>query len=233
VECHVNALAEGLEAAELAGYARGSFTGASADRAGLFESAHGGTLFLDEVGTASPRTQLLLLQLVEANVRRIGESRVRKIDVRMVFATNSNLEEMVKAGVFRADLYYRMGTLIVNTPALEEHREDIPELAATILANLAHEVGRECPRLTRGALDRLTAYEWPGNVRQLEQVLKYYMAFGKLPDVVRRPGRKPSEWRDQLDEVLARHGGGITGAARELRISRKAFYRELKRRRAI
>ena len=93
----------------------------------------------------------MLLQMVEGNVRRIGEPRVRNIDVRIVFATNANLEEMVKAGEFRADLYYRMGSLIVNTPALGEHCEDIPELARTILERLAREVGRDSPRLTRAA----------------------------------------------------------------------------------
>jgi len=230
VSCNVNALADGLEVAELAGYTRGAFTGAVADRVGLFEAAHGGILFVDEVATAPPKTQLILLQLVEGSVQRVGECRTRQVDVRIVFATNADLESLVSSNDFRADLYYRMGSLIVTMPALRDHREDIPELAATILARQAREAGRDCPRLTREAWDRLIAYDWPGNVRQLDQALKHYTAFGKLPDVIRRPGRDPSEWQDEMDEVLERQGGNVTKAARELRISRKALYKGMERR---
>lgn len=233
VTCQVNAMADGLEVAELVGHARGAYTGAVSDSPGLFEAAHGGTLFIDEVATASSKIQLALLQLIdEGVVQRAGERRVRKVDVRVVFATNTDLWGAVKLGQFREDLFYRMGSLVVRMPALREHREDIPELATSILMVKAREAGRECPRLTREAMDRLIAYDWPGNVRQLEHALEHYVAFGKLPDVVRRPGRHRGEWEGELDEVMERHQGDISAAARELRVSRKAVYKSLKRRQA-
>jgi len=122
-----------------------------------------------------------------------------------------------------------MGALVVQMPGLSEHREDIPELAASILCRKAREAARDCPRLTQAALDRLVAFDWPGNVRQLEPAMEHYVAFGKLPDLVRRPGRKRSEWEGELEETLRRNGGEVSAAARELRISRKTLYRALKR----
>lgn len=230
VTCSVNALADGLVADQLQGHARGAFTGAVGDRSGLFEAAHGGTIFVDEVATASPQTQLMLLQLIEGSVQRLGECRTRNLQQRIVFATNADLEDLVESNQFRSDLYYRMGSLIVTMPALRDHREDIPELAATILASLAKECARDCPKLKCATLDRLIAYDWPGNVRQLEWALKNYMALGKLPADIRRPGRDPREWQDEMDEVLERHDGNVSESARELRISRKAWYKGMERR---
>jgi len=233
VPCQVNAMPDGLEVAELVGYTRGAFTGAVADRAGLFEAAHGGTLFIDEIATASARTQLALLQLVdEGTVQRLGERRTRKVDVRVVFATNADLVEAVRAGQFREDLFHRMGVLVVRMPALNEHREDMPELAGAMLARKAREAGRADTRLTRAAMDRVIAFDWPGNVRQLEHAMEHYVAFEKLPDCVRRPGRDPREWEHQLGDVVERNDGNIAAAARELGVSRKAVYKGLKRRQA-
>lgn len=233
VECDVNEMAEGLAIEDLRGHSRGAFTGAVSARAGVFEAAHGGTLFIDEIATASLTTQAALLKMVErGRVHRMGECRGRQFNIRILFATNADLEELVKQGQFRADLLYRMGWLILRMPALCQHREDIPEIAGTILSRLAREAGRDCPKLTRPALDRLIAYDWPGNVRQLEGALKEYVAFGKLPDLVRRPGRRPSEWRDHLDAVLERNEGSVSAAARELRVSRKAVYKGLRNRQA-
>ena len=233
VECHLNALPDGLEVAELVGYARGAFTGAIADRLGLFEAAHGSTLFIDEVATATSRTQLALLQLVdEGTVQRLGERRVRHVDVRIVFATNADLAALVKAGQFREDLFHRLGVLVVRMPALQEHPEDIPELVEGILAKKAREAQRRPPAISRSMLDRLVAYEWAGNVRQLEHTMEYVMAFGRLPDLVRRPGRDPSEWEGDIEAAVRRHGGNIAAVARELRISRKAVYKGIRRRQA-
>jgi DNA-binding NtrC family response regulator len=233
VTCHINALADGLEVAELVGYTRGAFTGAVADRPGLFEAAHGGTLFVDEVATASPRTQLALLQLVDdGTVQRLGERRVRHLDVRAVFATNADLDQAAREGAFREDLYHRLGVLVVRMPALSEHREDVPELARSILARKGQEAGVEPPALTQSQLDRLMAFDWPGNVRQLEHAMEHLVAFGRLPDLVRRPGRPPDEWRREVHDVVDRHDGNIAAAARELRISRKALYKQLKQLRA-
>jgi DNA-binding NtrC family response regulator len=226
--CHINALADGLEVAELVGHARGAFTGAVGDRPGVFEAAHGGTLFVDEVATASPRTQLALLQLVdEGAVQRLGERRLRRVDVRAVFATNADLSQAVRAGTFREDLYHRLGVLVVRMPALRDHRDDIPELAYTILAQKARDVHVENPVLERRDLERLMAFDWPGNVRQLEHVLEHFLALGRIPDVVRRVGRVPSDWQTRLDEAVRRHQGNKAAAARELGISRKTLYRGL------
>jgi DNA-binding NtrC family response regulator len=226
--CHINALADGLEVAELVGHARGAFTGAVGDRPGVFEAAHGGTLFVDEVATASPRTQLALLQLVdEGAVQRLGERRLRRVDVRAVFATNADLWQAVRAGTFREDLYHRLGVLVVRMPALRDHREDIPELAYAILTRKARDVRMESPVLERRDLERLMAFDWPGNVRQLEHVLEHFLAFGRIPDVVRRVGRVPSDWQAQISEAVRRHEGNKAAAARELGISRKTLYRRL------
>jgi len=231
VQCSVNALPDGIEVAELVGYARGAFTGAVSDRPGLFEAANGGTLFVDEIATATPRTQLALLQLVDEGMfQRLGERRSRKVSVRIVFATNADLEKAVKAGQFREDLFHRMGVLVVQMPGLSDHREDIPELAPTILSRKAREAARECPPLTQVALDRLLAFDWPGNVRQLEHAMEHYVAFGKLPDLVRRPGRKRSEWEGELEETLRRNAGEVSASARALRVSRKTLYKVLKKR---
>lgn len=230
IECSVNALPDGIEVAELVGHVRGSYTGAVSDAAGFVEAAHGGTLFIDEVGTASARTQLALLQLVdEGRVQRLGERRVRKVDVRIVFATNANLESLVASGQFRPDLLQRMGVLVLRMPPLVEHRDDIPEYVARALAERARELGRKAPPLPREAMDRLRAYDWPGNVRQLEEVMKYWVAFGELPDVIRRPGRGLSEWLDELPMALRRNDGSVAAVARELGVSRKAVYRGIKR----
>ncbi len=119
---------------------------------------------------------------------------------------------------------------MVQMPALRDHREDIPEPAARILIRKAHGAGQGCPALTRSILDRLVAFDWAGNVRELEHALEHYLPFRKPPDVVRRPGRDPREWENDLDDVVHKHVGNIAATARELRISRKAVYKGLKRR---
>lgn len=227
--CRVNAMADGLEVGELVGWARGAFTGAFADRVGWFEAAHGGTLFIDEVATASPRAQLALLQLVdEGVVMRLGERRPRRVDVRIVFATNADLEAAAQEGRFREDLYQRLGVLVVRMPALRDHRDDIPELAERILARKAGEAKvEEPPSLGLEDLSRLAAFDWPGNVRQLEHVLEHFVAFGRLPDLLLSVA---VDWQARLDDVVRRYAGNKAAAARELRVSRQAVYRELKRR---
>lgn len=231
ISCHINALADGLEVAELLGYARGAFTGAIADRPGLFEAAHAGTLFVDEISTASPRTQLVLLQLVdEGTVQRLGERRVRKVDVRAVFATNADLEDAVREGRFREDLFHRLGVLVVHMPALRAHRADIPDLAACVLTRKAAQAGVEPRGFSEAELACLRQFDWPGNVRQLEHVLEHFVAFGCLPALVHHRG--PQEWQVRFDEVVKRHGDNRAAAARALGISRTTLYKELRRREA-
>jgi len=233
VVCSVAMLPDNAELAELVGHRRGAFTGAVEDRAGKVEDAHTGTLFLEELGTASPRTQEILLQLVdERTFSRMGENRVRSVDVRFVSATNERLETLVGQGRFRADLYYRLGLLLIQMPALTEHREDIPDLVDRLLAQQCRQAGVALPPLSHEALERLVAFSWPGNVRQLSSALQYFVAFGRLPDSIAR-SRGEADWRDQMTDVLGRCGGNKAATARVLGVSRTTLHRELTRRRGL
>jgi DNA-binding NtrC family response regulator len=232
VACHLNVVSDGLEVAELVGHVRGAFTGAIADRRGVFEAAHGGTLFLDEIVLASPRVQQALLQLLEERaVRRLGEQRVRGLDVRLVFATNANLEQAMLAGAFRRDLYYRLGSLRVRMPALREHVEDIPALAERILEMKCLQADVPRRTLPPDLLDTLMRHDWPGNVRELDRALEHYVTFGALPASI-RPGAPAADWRERVDEVLRQTGGNKTEAARLLGISRQTLHEVLRERKA-
>src|SRR5690606_6389816 len=171
--CAINcaALTDELCEAELFGHARGAFTGAVGERAGLFEEADGGTLFLDEVGELSPRAQAKLLRAIqEGEVRRLGETRPRRVDVRIVAATNRPLADAVKAGAFRADLRYRLDVGQIDVPALRDRPEDIPPLARHFWRRALERVESRAT-LSPAALACLTRYHWPGNVRELQNVL--------------------------------------------------------------
>jgi two-component system NtrC family response regulator len=230
VRCNLNMIADGREHAELVGWARGAFTGAVSDHAGDFEAAHRGILFLDEVGAATAKVQLALLQLVdEGTVRRIGEHRERYVDVRLVCATNADLEAEVAAGRFREDLFFRLGRHVVRMPALAEHREDIPDLVVAILAGKTREAGLRAREPSAAEMEQLMTYDWPGNVRELEHVMEHFVTWGNLPVDLARDGLR-SVWRRRVDEVLARHRGNKAATARELGISRQALYDELQRR---
>ena len=166
------AIPAGLIEAEFFGHARGAFTGAEASRAGLIEAADRGTLFLDEVGELSPRGQSLLLRaLQEREYRRVGETRVRRADFRLVAATHRPLEALAAAGKFRADLFYRLRVVSLHIPPLRERPEEIPGLADALLQRLARRYRLHVPRLSSGAVARLAAHDWPGNVRELESAL--------------------------------------------------------------
>lgn len=220
----------GLEFGGLMGWTKGAYTGATGDSPGAFESAHGGTLFLDEIAAASFQVQGALLQLLEDGaVRRIGERRSRRLDVRVVFATNADLEATVRDGRFRLDLYHRLGSLVVRMPALQERVEDIPEIVADALNRYAQEARAPAPILSGDQLERLLSYSWPGNVRELHNALKHLIIFGRLPDHI-KPDTARADWRDRLANTIARHEGNKSAVARELGISRKTLYGELARR---
>lgn len=230
IVCNLAMLPEGLEVPEMVGHRRGAYTGAAHDRTGAFELAHTGTLFLNEIGTASRLAQQSLLQLVdEGAFQRLGEERVRSVDVRIVFATNENLEERVARGTFREDLYHRLGVLVLRMPALAEHPEDIPELVDHIVTEKSRQASVSLAPLTLEDLDRLISFSWPGNVRQLERAMEHYVAFGRLPDFIDRAPQQYS-WRARVDEILKQCNGNKTATARELGISRRVLYQELKRR---
>jgi DNA-binding NtrC family response regulator len=213
------ALTETLLESELFGHEKGAFTGAIKTKKGYFELATGGTLFLDELGTISAAMQVKLLRVLERmEVRRVGGTNLQKVDVRIVAATNSSLEEAVAAGRFREDLYYRLNVVQLQVPPLRERSEDVAVLAEIFRRKFAGEQGRtDVARIERGALRWLTAYPWPGNVRELENVIEraVLMATGpaitekELPERLRRaePRRTsvpPFDADEPLEAVLER-----------------------------
>lgn len=166
-------LSPGLLESELFGHEKGSFTGAVALKRGRFELAQGGTLFLDEIGELSPELQVKLLRVLQERViERVGGTETIAVDFRLVAATNKDLQEEISAGRFREDLFYRLNVVNIHLPPLRERREDIPILASHFLRKFAQENSRQIQGFTPGAIDYLSAYEWPGNVRQLENVVE-------------------------------------------------------------
>lgn len=166
-------LSAGLLESELFGHEKGSFTGAVALKRGRFELAQGGTLFLDEIGELSPELQVKLLRVLQERViERVGGTETIAVDFRLVAATNKNLQEEIAAGRFREDLFYRLNVVNIHLPPLRERREDIPILAGHFLRRFSQENSRQVQGFTPGAVDYLSAYEWPGNVRQLENVIE-------------------------------------------------------------
>jgi NtrC-family two-component system response regulator AlgB len=185
-------LSEELLASELFGHAKGAFTGATRDREGRLEAAQGGTVFLDEVSDISPGLQAKLLRfLQEKQFERVGENRTRRADVRVVAATNRNLEEEVKAGRFREDLFFRLNTVQISLPPLRERREDIPMLARRFLDFFARQARRPTPELSASALGALLGYSWPGNIRELRNVLERAMIL--WPSQIIEPGAFPEQ----------------------------------------
>ena len=229
------ALAPGLLVSELFGHLRGAFTGADRDRAGIFEAAEGGTVLLDEIGDLPLDAQGKLLRLLqEGEVRRIGESLPRRIDVRVVAATHRDLARMVEKGSFRRDLYYRLRVGRVKLPPLRDRGEDVLLLAKTFLAGL----GQPPPRLTAAARRRLLDYHWPGNVRELKNVLEVAATLSDndtieadLLDLPKtdRPARHGYHERlrqlrySMVAEALDATDGNRAAAARRLGLSRQAL----------
>jgi two-component system response regulator PilR (NtrC family) len=241
------ALPDGLLESELFGHEKGAFTGALAQKAGLFEVAGDGTIFLDEVGDISPRLQVKLLRVLqEREFTRVGGVAVITTDARVIAATNRNLEDAVAAGEFREDLYYRLSVFPVTVPSLADRVEDIPMLVDTFRLRHHHTAG-----MGDGVLRRLMEYSWPGNVRELENCIERAIIMAgdgpldvsHLPEHIRenRALRAPSVFAlpDEgisLDEVeknliaqaLDRAGGNKSRAARLLGISRRAMYSKMK-----
>jgi transcriptional regulator with GAF, ATPase, and Fis domain len=171
---------KGLFESEFFGHAKGAFTGAIRDRAGRFEAAAGGTLFLDEVGEIPLELQSKLLRVLqEKSYERVGEEKTRGADVRIVAATNRDLKKEVAAGRFREDLYYRLNVFPLRVAALRERKEDIPLLATHFVELLVRELGCPKPRLTRAGVETLQAYDWPGNIRELRNVIERAVIFAR------------------------------------------------------
>ncbi len=186
VPVNCGAIPETLMESELFGYRKGAFTGAHEDRHGFFQAAHGGTLFLDEIAELPLHMQVLLLRAMqEKRVRRVGATQEEAVDARIICATNQSLAALVEAGRFRRDLYYRLNVVDLTLPPLRECREDIPLIAAAILKRLAAQNGVPVPRISGSALDELMRYDFPGNVRELENILERALALSGAPELTR------------------------------------------------
>jgi DNA-binding NtrC family response regulator len=249
VAFNCSGLVESLTESELFGYVRGAFTGAAQDRAGLFESADRGTIFLDEVAELSPAAQAKLLRVLQdRQVRRVGSTVSRPVDVRVIAATNRDLKAMVRDGQFREDLYYRLAVVEIALPPLASRREDLPLLERYFVQKFSAEYKKPVSGLTRRAQSRLATYPWPGNVRELENVIgnACMMTEGKFLDVNDLPERLRGELNDQLmadetflslEEVQRRHvlrvlelvGGNKLRAAGILGVGRATIYQLLAR----
>ncbi len=245
--CNCSAIVETLFESELFGYVKGAFTGATQDKSGLFEYANGGTLFLDEIGEMPLATQAKLLRVLQSQeIQRVGSPAVRKVDVRVVAATNRDLRARVGEKEFRDDLYYRLSMVEVKLPLLAERKEDVPLLVRYLVERFATQYNKPIRGLTRRAQALLARYSWPGNVRELENALGHacMMVEGDLidvrdfPDTLRKPAeRELVEDEDliPLDElqrrhalrVLARVGGNKKRAAEILGIARTTLYQLL------
>ncbi len=253
------ALPDTLLEAELFGHKRGAFTGAVEDRIGLFQQADGGTLFLDEIGETSPAFQVKLLRVLqEGEFRPLGSTRPVQVDVRVIAATNRDLEEEVRAGRFREDLYYRLATISLHVPPLRDRPMDLPLLAKRLLAASSQALGKPVDGFTSEALACITAYRWPGNVRELQNEILRMVALGDAPQlgadllsprVLRTPvGETQAEelaWlaglqgglkerMDQLEvqvlkEAMIRHRWNKSRAAKELGLSRVGLRAKLVR----
>jgi DNA-binding NtrC family response regulator len=232
---------------ELFGHEKGAFTGAHARKSGLFETASGGTVLLDEVGEIPLELQPALLRVLEEReIRAVGATEYRPIDVRIIAATNRPLEDMVAEGRFRRDLYYRLNTVTIAIPPLRERREDIALLADHFLRAHAAKGGRRVAGISRGAMRALMDYDWPGNVRELQHAVERACALGAgeelvledlAPEILRRgaaagPGQERSMEeleRDAIARLLVQHGGDTLQVAAILRIDRSTLYRKVKR----
>ena len=250
VTCNCSAVVETLFESELFGYVKGAFTGAAGDKMGLMEFAHGGTLFLDEIGDMPLSTQAKLLRALQnQEVTRVGSVTPRKVDVRVIAATNRDVQDLIAQKMFREDLYYRLAMVELRTPALADRREDLPLLEKFLLDRFSNQFNKDVRGLTRRAQIVLARHSWPGNIRELENVLGHacMMAISDMIDVEDLPASLRHHDRvvgaaagnshelDQpldsavsfddhekglLADALERASGNQSEAARMLRISR-------------
>jgi len=252
VDC--GALTESILESELFGHVRGAFTGAIADKKGIFEEAQGGTCFLDEIGGISPHLQARLLRVLqEHEVRRVGGKDWTPVEARVVAATNYNLAEAVRLGEFRQDLYYRLNVVAIHLPPLRERREDIPLLAQHFLRRFSEENNKPTPIISAAAMARLCAYTWPGNIRELENAIEQAVALSyrsvltpeDLPgDVIEPKSSVPPSVHSEegqflfpdtpsLEDVKRRYvmhvlrqtHGNVSATARLLNVDRRSLYR--------
>ncbi len=245
VSVNVGGLPESLFESELFGHVKGAFTDAKADRVGRFELADGGTLFLDEIANVPLAQQAKLLRVLETGeFERVGSSRTRQADVRIISATNALLDAEVEAGHFRQDLYFRLRTVEIHLPPLRDRREDIPSLASHFLTAHAARYRKPLTGFDEAAMKTLLAHAWPGNVRELDHAIEGAVLMGTGPAIrsadlgLAAPASRAPRIEDMsIEEVetllirkaLARYGGNVSKAAEALGLSRSALYRRIQR----
>ena len=255
VEVNCAAIPGELIESELFGHMKGSFTGAVADRAGKFEQADGGTLFLDEIGDMSLTAQAKVLRVLQdGEVTRIGGQKPRRVDVRVLAATNKTLEEEIAAGRFREDLYYRLNVVPIHVPALRERREDIPQLVAHFLEHCTTLDGAPSRGIEQAAADRLVQHEWPGNVRELRNTIERLLILSSGPNITAadaerlvgaRAGASPGlgalehcrtfdEFKDAAEKMFLRarlrdHDWNVAETARAIDMPRSNLYNKIER----
>jgi DNA-binding NtrC family response regulator len=256
VAINCGALAETLLESQLFGHRKGAFTGAIEDHEGVFQAAHGGTLFLDEIAEIPPSLQVKFLRAIqEKEVTPLGTTRPTKVDARLIAATNVDLDERMRTGRFRADLYYRLNVVSIVMPSLRQRREDIPLLVEHFVAEFSQSYGVEPKRVSPAAMERLTRYDWPGNVRELQNAIERAFALSNAPEIrledlppavlEKSPGTSaadasPEDPRaeplplEDLEKVnianaLRRSGGNKNEAARILGIDRQRLYRKIEK----
>ncbi len=246
VAINCSAMAENLLESELFGHEKGAFTGATRSHSGLFQSAEGGTLMLDEIGDMPMRLQVKLLRVLQENqVRPVGSTEALQVDVRVISATHRDLQELMREGRFREDLYYRLNVVNIKLPTLDERREDIPLLVANFLQLIAREADQERKVYAPEAVEMLVTAEWPGNIRQLYNVVRQNVALSRSPvisgELVQQSlgehGGKLASFSDARDEftrnylsqILQITMGNVSQAARLAKRNRTDFYKLLAR----
>ena len=246
VAINCSAMAENLLESELFGHEKGSFTGATRNHKGLFQSAEGGVLLLDEIGDMPLRLQVKLLRVLQENqVRPVGSTEALQIDVRVISATHRNLQDLMRQGQFREDLYYRLNVVHIGIPGLDERREDIPLLVSHFLQQISQEAGQERKVYAPEAVELLVTAEWPGNIRQLYNIVRQNVALSRSPVISgefvqsslgEHAGKLASfsEARDEftrnyLSQILQITTGNVSQAARLAKRNRTDFYKLLAR----
>jgi DNA-binding NtrC family response regulator len=246
VDLNCAGLPRELLESELFGHEKGAFTGATGAKPGLVEAAHRGTMFLDEIGDTDLAVQPKLLKIVEEKrFRRLGDIGERRVDVRFIAASNKSLTALVDAGEFREDLFYRLNTLVLRLPPLRHRKEDLSMLVEQLTQRLSREMGRPAPRVDAEALEALAGHTWPGNIRELRNVLERAMLAAsssvlrpsdlRLTAATRRAAPAPStaeslkdvEWR-HIQRVLEEEKGSVGRASKRLGIPRSSLYQKLK-----
>ena len=250
IKVNCAALNENLLESELFGHIKGSFTGADRTRMGRFEAANNGDIFLDEIGDLPLATQTKLLRVLqEQEIERVGDHQPISIDVRIIAATNRDLQALMRKERFREDLYYRIGVIPITLPPLRQRKEDIPLLVEAFIDRARAKTGKDIEAVSKAAMDKLINYHWPGNIRELINVIEYTfvicpggkigpehlpqhlsgLAMSPIPGVTEGEGEEVVDRRQQLLQVLEQCGGNKSEAARRLGMSRVTLWKKLKK----